>query len=331
MKKRSLILATVVVLVVIFPIKTLNSWGFFGHIRINKMAVFTLPPEMIGFYKRYIDYVSEHAVDPDKRRYASKVEAPRHYIDIDHYGNDTLDAFDAVPERWSDAVAKYTEDTLQAYGIVPWHINSMMYWLTDAFKDKNVERILYLSADLGHYIADAHVPLHTTKNYNGQLTGQRGIHGFWESRIPELTADDYNYFVGRADYISSPLSYVWQTVRASHSAVDSVLDFERILNNKFPADQKYTYENRGASVMKQYSLDYTMAYNTMLDGMVERRMRKAVISVGSMWYTAWVNAGEPNLDKLLLSPRELAKLEKEAKELEEQFEGNTIKGREHDH
>lgn len=331
MKKRSLILATVVVLVVIFPIKTLNSWGFFGHIRINKMAVFTLPPEMIGFYKRYIDYVSEHAVDPDKRRYASKVEAPRHYIDIDHYGNDTLDAFDAVPERWSDAVVKYTEDTLQAYGIVPWHINSMMYWLTDAFKDKNVERILYLSADLGHYIADAHVPLHTTKNYNGQLTGQRGIHGFWESRIPELTADDYNYFVGRADYISSPLSYAWQTVRASHSAVDSVLDFERILNNKFPADQKYTYENRGASVMKQYSLEYTMAYNTMLDGMVERRMRKAVISVGSMWYTAWVNAGEPNLDKLLLSPRDLAKLEKEAKELEEQFEGNAIKGREHDH
>ncbi len=331
MKKRSLILATVVVLVVLFPIKTLNSWGFFGHIRINKMAVFTLPPEMIGFYKRYVDYVSEHAVDPDKRRYASKVEAPRHYIDIDHYGNDTLDAFEAVPERWSDAVAKYTEDTLQAYGIVPWHINSMMYWLTDAFKDKNVERILYLSADLGHYIADAHVPLHTTKNYNGQLTGQRGIHGFWESRIPELTADDYNYFVGRADYISSPLTDAWKTVRASHAAVDSVLDFERALNNKFPADQKYVYENRGASVMKQYSLDYTMAYNTMLDGMVERRMRKAVISVGSMWYTAWVNAGEPNLDKLLLSPRDLAKLEKEAKELEEQFEGNAIKGREHDH
>ncbi len=331
MKKRSLILATVVVMVVLFPIKTLNSWGFFGHIRINKMAVFTLPPEMIGFYKRYVDYVSEHAVDPDKRRYASKVEAPRHYIDIDHYGNDTLDAFEAVPERWSDAVAKYTEDTLQAYGIVPWHINSMMYWLTDAFKDKNVERILYLSADLGHYIADSHVPLHTTKNYNGQLTGQRGIHGFWESRIPELTADDYNYFVGRADYISSPLSHAWKTVRASHAAVDSVLDFERELNKKFPADQKYVYENRGASVMKQYSLDYTMSYNNMLNGMVERRMRKAVISVGSMWYTAWVNAGEPNLDELLLSARDLAKLEKEAKELEEQFDGNAIKGREHDH
>lgn len=331
MNKRRLFLSFLFGSLLLFPVKKLNSWGFFGHIRINKMAVFTLPPEMIGFYKRYIDYVSEHAVDPDKRRYASKGEAPRHYIDIDHYGNDTIDPFEAVPERWLDAVAKYSEDTLQAYGIVPWHINTMMYRLTEAFKSKNVERILYLSADLGHYVADSHVPLHTTENYNGQLTGQKGIHGFWESRIPELTADEYDYFVGRAMYLNSPLGVAWKTVKASHAAVDSVLDFERNLNSTFPTDQKYTFENRGASIMKQYSLDYTMAYNAMMDGMVERRMREAVITVGSMWYTAWVNGGEPDLNQLLLSPKELAQLEKEAKELEEQYQANPINGRQHDH
>lgn len=331
MNKRWLFLSFLFGALLLFPVKKLNSWGFFGHIRINKMAVFTLPPEMIGFYKRYIDYVSEHAVDPDKRRYASKGEAPRHYIDIDHYGNDTIDPFEAVPERWLDAVAKYSEDTLQAYGIVPWHINTMMYRLTDAFKSKNVERILYLSADLGHYVADSHVPLHTTENYNGQLTGQKGIHGFWESRIPELTADEYDYFVGRAMYLNSPLGVAWNTVKASHAAVDSVFDFERNLNSTFPTDQKYTFENRGASIMKQYSLDYTMAYNAMMDGMVERRMREAVITVGSMWYTAWVNGGEPDLNQLLLSPKELAQLEKEAKELEEQYQANPINGRQHDH
>ncbi len=27
-------------------------WGFFGHKRINRMAVFTLPPEMMVFYKK---------------------------------------------------------------------------------------------------------------------------------------------------------------------------------------------------------------------------------------------------------------------------------------
>jgi hypothetical protein len=331
MKSRKAIWGVLLGVVLVFPINTLNSWGFFGHIRINKMAVFTLPPQMIGFYKRYIDYISEHAVDPDKRRYASAGEAPRHYIDIDHYGNDSIDPFEAVPRRWNDAVEKYTEDTLQAYGIVPWHISRMVYNLTDAFKEKNTERILYLSADLGHYIADSHVPLHTTENYNGQQTGQRGIHGFWESRIPELTADEYDYFVGRAVFVKSPLDLAWETVIASHSAVDSVLSFERDLNSAYPTDQKYVYENRGASVMKQYSTNYAMEYNQMLDGMVERRMRKAVISVGSLWYTAWVNAGEPDLDALLLTDRDIAQMEKEAKELEEQYKGETIKGREHDH
>ena len=64
---------------------SIYSWGFFGHKKINRMAVFTLPPEMIKFYKKNIEYITEHAVDPDKRRYAVEGEAPRHYIDIDHY------------------------------------------------------------------------------------------------------------------------------------------------------------------------------------------------------------------------------------------------------
>lgn len=151
------------------------TWGFFAHKKINQLAVFTLPPEMITFYKKHIDYLSEHAVDADKRRHAVKDEACRHYIDIDHYGKSP---FDSVPKYWKDAVKKYSEDTLKEYGIVPWHIETMMYRLTQAFKDENVDRILYLSANIGHYIADAHVPLHTTKNYNGHLTNQKGIHAF---------------------------------------------------------------------------------------------------------------------------------------------------------
>ena len=84
-----------------------------------------------------------------------------------------------MPRYWIHAVEKYSEDTLQAYGIVPFHINRVSYWLIDAFKQHDVDRIIELSTDLGHYIADANVPLHTTENYNGQLTGQYGIHGFW--------------------------------------------------------------------------------------------------------------------------------------------------------
>lgn len=271
------------------------SWGFFAHKRINKMAVMTLPPSMITFYKKHIEYISEHAVDPDRRRYSSEDEACRHYIDLDHYG---ANPFDSIPRWWKHAVAKYSEDTLKAYGIVPWHIEKMVYRLTEAFKEENLDKILHYSADLGHYIADAHVPLHTTENYNGQLTGQKGIHGFWESRIPELKADQYDYFTGRARYIEKPLDAAWQAVRESFAAKDSVLLFEAELNKRFSPDRKYAYESRGNTTVKVYSEEYTSEYDKMMDGMVERRMRASVIMVGSLWYTAWVDAGQPDLSRL---------------------------------
>lgn len=271
------------------------SWGFFAHQKINRMAVFTLPDGMIGFYKQHIEYISNHAVDPDKRRYINEEEAPRHYIDIDHYGKT---AFDSVPHYWKKAVAKYSEDTLKAYGIVPWHIDKMVYRLTEAFKSENLDQILHYSADLGHYVADAHVPLHTTENYNGQLTDQKGIHGLWESRIPELKSDAYNYWTGKAQYIDKPIETAWDIVKESHAGVDSVLKLEKKLSNTYPPDKKYSIENRGTVMTKVYSQEYTTAYNALLNGMVERRMRAAIICVGSLWYTAWVNAGKPDLDKM---------------------------------
>lgn len=271
----------------------LFAWGFWGHKKINRMAVFTLPPEMIGFYKRNIEYISEHAVDPDKRRYAFAAEAPRHYIDIDHYGEHP---FDSVPKYWNDAVKKYSEDTLNAYGIVPWWIDKMLSRLTQAFHERNAGKILKLSADIGHYIADSHVPLHCTENYNGQLTNQFGIHGFWESRIPETFGEEYDYFLGNAKFIEKPIDFIWQVVKESFAAKDSVLKFEALLNEKFPPDRKYAFEQRGAATMKVYSKEYTTEYDKMLDGMVERRLRSSVINVGSMWYTAWVNAGQPDLN-----------------------------------
>lgn len=271
------------------------AWGFWGHKRINRMAVFTLPPAMFSFYKKHIEFLTEHAVDPDKRRYASADEAPRHYIDLDHY---PANERDSIPLFWNDAVKKYSEDTLKAYGIVPWHVVRQLNMLTNAFKEKNINHILNYSADLGHYIADAHVPLHTTENYNGQLTNQHGIHGFWESRLPELNGESYDYFLGRAKYVAHPQPEIWKVVHSSHAAVDTVLKFEAALSNQFPADQKYVVEQRGATVVTTYSKAFSDAYDKMLDGMVEKRMRASIIAVGSFWYTAWINAGQPALDNL---------------------------------
>lgn len=328
MRKPLLILAALLLTgVLCFRPQPAHSWGFFGHQRINRMAVFTLPPDMIGFYKKHLEFITQHAVDPDKRRYANADEAPRHYIDIDHYGPN---CFDSVPKFWKQAVAKYTEDTLNAYGIVPWYIDKMVYRLTEAFKDGNVDRILHYSADLGHYVADAHVPLHTTENYNGQMTNQVGIHGFWESRLPELYADNYDFFVGRAQYVDKVQQKAWDVVKASHAAVDSVLKFEAQLNAQTAADQKYSYEQRGNTTAKVYSESYSKKYNDMLSGMVERRMRAATLLVGSLWYTAWVNAGQPDLSRL--EDKDVSDSLKKAMQQEEDLwkNGKTTGGKGHD-
>ncbi len=300
-------------------------WGFFGHKRINRVATFTLPPELFGFFKENIEFVTEHAVDPDKRRYGVDGEAQRHYIDIDHYATNGQNPFEVVPKKWTDAVAKFTEDTLQAYGIVPWHIQVMKFRLQKAFESKNIDLILKNAAEIGHYIGDAHVPLHTTENYNGQLTGQRGIHGLWESRIVELNAEDYDFFVGKATYIPNVLDFAWEAVKQSNAAVDSVLRIEKELSAEFPSDQKYTYETRGNVVIQTYSKAFCDEYQQRMNGMVERRMRQAIIGVGSIWYTAWVDAGQPDLNQLTHRPPS-AELLKELEELDHLYQHSDHKG-----
>ena len=272
-----------------------SSWGFFAHQRINRLAVFTLPQSMNSFFKRNIEYLTAHAVDADKRRYADENEASRHYLDADHYG---ASPFDSIPEKWKDAVARYTEDTLKAYGIVPWQIERSYHALVKAFQERDSSRILRYSADLGHYLADAHVPLHTTENYNGQLTNQVGIHAFWESRLPELYSDKYDFFVGRATYIEDPLKKAWKILRNTFSYKDSVLAIESRLNASFASDRKYSFSVRNGSLIKQYSEDYSAAYHRALNGMIERQMRSSIITIGSFWYSAWVDAGQPDLKSM---------------------------------
>jgi hypothetical protein len=302
-------------------------WGFYAHKKINYYAVFLLPPEMMVLYKPNIGFLSEHAVDPDKRRYLLKEEGVRHYIDIDQYGKYP---FKELPRKWNEASAKFGEEALRANGIVPWWILIMLQRLTNAFKEKNEGAILKLSAEIGHYIADSHVPLHACHNHNGQFTGQKGIHGFWESRVPELLADkEFSFFIGKAGYLFDPSKYIWGRVLESAAAADSVLAFEKKLSDVFATDQKFAFEVRNNVMVRQYSTAFTIAYNQKLNGMIERRMRQSVYSVSSFWYTAWVNAGQPDLKNLVkkeFSPDDLHEFE----ELNSHWKIDSLKGRDCD-
>ncbi|MBC7912872.1 MAG: zinc dependent phospholipase C family protein [Pyrinomonadaceae bacterium] len=301
-----------------------SSWGFYAHKKINQLAVYTLPSAMIKFYKNNIFYLREHAVDADKRRYADSAEAPRHYLDADHYGEMP---FDSIPEKWNEAVIKLTEDTLKKYGIVPWQIQRTYYNLVKAFEQQDSLKILRLSADLGHYVSDAHVPLHTTQNHNGQFSNQVGIHGFWESRLPELFSAKYNFFVGRAQYIDDPLKEAWKIVRNTYSYKDSVLQIEAKLSKGFPSDRRYSFAERNGKVVKDYSEEYSTAYHIALNGMVERQMRSSIHKTASYWYSAWVDAGQPNLNHLSQIKKSASEESKASENVEVYFKGGKIIGR----
>lgn len=359
-----------------------SEWGFFAHRLINRLAVFTLPSQMIEFYKKHLEYISSHAVDPDKRRYASKGEAIRHYIDLDHWlasGKDSLPLEYAEawrlharlilrkrdscllyialnpstvqdglsvqiissdscmyatatlcwsdvralfyrdflseydPENWSvnasvlkpwfanivDGDHLVIEDSFSAHGILPYHLIKAYHQLIDAFRQQNANRILRLSSELGHYLGDAHVPLHTTKNYNGQLTNQYGIHAFWESRIPELFAEEeFDFIVGRASFITDIRTFIWNVVKDSHACVLKVLEEEKRLAAESAQSSQYCFEERYGVIAKLACPDFARAYHERLDGQVEERMRACILNLGSMWMSAWIEAGQPDLDVL---------------------------------
>jgi len=307
--KKTLLLA----LLGLFFLNFRPFWGFFAHQKINRLAVFTLPVEMIGFYKKNLDYIAATAVNPDKRRYIVPLEAPRHYLDVDYYGDSALTL---LPHDWKDAVAAYGEDSLLRHGTLPWHLYRMYFRLRDAFMLKDPAEILRVSAELGHYIGDAHVPLHTTQNYNGQLTGQEGIHGFWESRLPEVFSSEYDFFVGRAEYIPDIRTAIWRTIAATNALVPAVLEEEKELARRY-AEKKYAFETRGNITVKVYAMEYARDYHNLLAGMVEKQMRASIRMTGDFWYTAWLNAGQPELKKLIDYTPSKEELEQNRKAFEE--------------
>ena len=113
-----------------------------------------------------------------------------------------------------------------------------------------------------------------------------------------LAEKDWDFFIGKAEYIKDPGKFIWQRVLESAAAADTVLRDERELSKQFPPDQKFSFEDRNGIIVRQYSTAFTKAYDAKLKGMVERRMRMAIFAVASFWYTAWVNAGEPDLNAL---------------------------------
>ena len=276
------------------------SWGVIGHERINRAAVLALPAPLQTFFYNHIDYITQESTVPDLRRNVlnDKMEPSRHYFDMENFGDVAT-----FPKTMEEAKKKYDDKFLDKNGILPWHIQDMMAKLTKAFKDKRKNEILFIAADLGHYIADAHMPLHTSDNHDGQNTNQKGIHSLWESRLPELFVKDYKLNVPQGKYLENVDAAIWELMADTHSLVEPLLAADKKLRTATPENKMYVTDSDGAVVKNKYggmlySDEYAGRFHQELNGMVENQMKKAITVTASFWYTAWVNAGKPDLSKL---------------------------------
>jgi hypothetical protein len=113
-----------------------------------------------------------------------------------------------------------------------------------------------------------------------------------------LADKEWDFFIGKAEYISNTHDFIWKRIIESGAEADSVLHIEKQMHKQFPQDRRFAFEERNGVLIKQYSSAYTIAYNNKLNNMVERRMRQSIFAVACFWYTAWVNAGQPDLKNL---------------------------------
>lgn len=291
---------TLIVFTTICAAVVLMSWGVVGHERINRAAVMALPKPLQTFFYNHIDFITQESTVPDLRRNVlnDKMEPPRHYFDMENFGDPA-----SFPKTMEEAKAKYDEKFLTKNGILPWHIQELMEKLTKAFKDKRKNEILFIAGDLGHYIADGHMPLHTSDNHDGQNTDQKGIHSLWESRLPELFAKDYKFNVPQGVYLENVEKATWDLINDTHSLVEPLLAIDKKLRTATPQNKIFVTDASGVIVKNKYggtmySDEYAKQLHADMDGMVEKQMRKAITVTASFWYTAWVNAGKPDLSNL---------------------------------
>lgn len=275
----------------------LCSWGFLVHKTAHQLAIYELPKAMCPFFYQNIDTLIYNAVRPDMRRSSDPTENPKHFIDLEAFGDS---AAYTMPMTWDGAVAKYSTDTLFKYGYVPYQVIAELRHLTEAFKLRNGDSILFYAADIGHYVEDANVPLHTTVNYDGQLTNQKGLHALWESVVPEIEITNYDLRSRhKATYLTNPALSIWQAVRRANALLPIVFEKEKEVSKNFTDSTKYRVQMRKGHAVKYYTTAFAKAYNNALKPTINQQLINSTNLVADFWYTAWVDAGRPDLTSLL--------------------------------
>lgn len=260
-----------------FAVIILCGWGYNGHKIINNRTIYSFPQEMAQF-QVWQQQLEQHASDADNRKSTDPTEAPKHYIDIDNYPEFISSGL--IPQSFDSAVALHGLSFVMDQGILPWAIIAAYDSLLQTFIRRDWNKAIQFAADLGHYVADAHMPLHITRNYNGQYTGQTGIHSRYESSMINRYYSQINFSSDTALFISDIPGYVFSFIYYNYLYKDSLLSADLAA--------KAAAGNTTSDLYYLKLWEFTGGFTTAL-------FKNASDFLAAIIYSAWVNAGKPSL------------------------------------
>jgi len=255
----------------------LGSWGSTGHRIISAKASLSFNQQMQDF-QLWSSFLSDHASDADDRKQDDPNESPKHYIDIDNYYVFLLQG--RIPQTLDSLVNLYGSSFVYGNGILPYATISTVELLQHSFETNNMEAAKIAAADLGHYLADGHMPLHITSNFDGDQTGNSGIHSRYESSMINAYENEIIYAGDSISAIPDVTAYIFNYIYTNHTFVDSVLEADTYAHS--------IAGNTNSSAYKQLLWNETKGFTTKL-------FKQASHSLTELIFTAWINAGSPSI------------------------------------
>jgi len=252
------------------------GWGPTAHEIVNAWAIYALPPEIRPFFENNRQFLVEHANDPDQWMKKDRYERKRHYIYLDKYG---VFPYPLLPHVYKRATEQFSSGRINRDGVLPWQVGEVSLHLTKSMKAANWEQVKLEAAVLAHYVADAHDPLHTTQNFDGQLSKQPGLADRFEIRLPDRYSKLFIMRSETADKIDDPTEYAFQDCLEANIWVDLIV----------------WSDLRAREGLPDYTDDYFDRFYGHVGATLVRELNTAGRDAGSYWYTAWLNAGQPQL------------------------------------
>ena len=283
---RRALLPVLAIAVLLLPTES-GAWGFEAHKFIMDRAIALLPQELRPMFEAGRSTLVERSIDPDTWQQAGfdDLESPNHFLDLDWEGYGRFPLFAELPRDYIAAVAKFGKPRIEENGTVPWRVEEMYGNLRRAFEAYarrgafGRNDILHFSAWLAHYVSDAHVPFHAVVNYDGQLTGQNGIHARFESFLFERYRSQLTIAPKPMAPIANPRDFIFATVVTGTQLVPPILksDLEAI------------------GTRDVYDDAYYAAFFKANRPVLERRVNESIAAVAAMIAGAWEAAGRPAL------------------------------------